>query len=197
MRRTDNWFADMAHGQRLARLFASMEVDFDVIILDCPPGFSDANRTIMQFVHLVVIPTVPAPLALRGLHRVRDFLLRHRGAHPPMLPVFSMMDKRRTLHRAAAEENPDWPVIPMRSDIERMTERKAPLGVFAPNSPSRHAYQSLWNGIQRKMASMRVIRSLVTGQTSAPTPMPAAPRANRPKPGSLLWPAYQPDQRGV
>lgn len=197
MRRTDNWFADMAHGQRLARLFVALEADFDVIVLDCPPGLSEANRTIMQFVHLVVVPTVPAPLALRGLHRVRDFLLRHRGAHPPMLPVFSMLDKRRKLHRAAMDEHPDWPVIPMRSDIERMTERKAPLGITAPNSPSRHAFQSLWAGIQRKMAAMRVIRSLVTGQTAAPTPLPATRRVNRPKPGSLLWPAYQPDSSGV
>lgn len=197
MRRTDNWFADMAHSQRLARLFAGLEADFDVIVLDCPPGFSDANRTIMQFVHLVVVPTIPAPLALRGLHRVRDFMVRHRGTHPPMLPVYSMLDRRRTLHRKAAAEHPDWPVIPMRSDIERMTEQRAPLGICAPNSASRHAFQNLWNGIQRKMATMRVIRSLVTGQTAAPTALPAMRRINRPRPGSPLWPAYQPDSSGA
>jgi cellulose biosynthesis protein BcsQ len=197
MRRTDNWFADMARGQRLARLFAELEREFDVILLDCAPGFGDANRTIMQCAHVVIVPSLPAPLALRGVTRLRDFMVKHRGAQAPILPVYSMVDKRRKLHREAIMEHPDWPVIPMRSDIEAMTRDKAPLGASAPNSPSRTLFRSLWTGIHRKLTTMRVIRSLVTGQTAAPAPLPAAPRTTRPKPGSRLWPAYQPDSSGI
>lgn len=191
MRRTDNWFAEIARGQRLAKMFAALERDFDVIILDCPPGFGEANRTIMAFAHMVVVPCIPAPLAMRGFLRVRDFLIRQRGAHPPMLPVFSMVDKRRRLHRDAVIEHADWPVIPTRSAIERMAEQRAPLGAHNAGNEARHVFRILWEGIHRKLSVKRAIRSLVTGQTSAPTPLPASPRDRRPALGSAMWPGFR------
>lgn len=125
--RTNAWFAALTRGQRLARLFVELEREHDVIILDCPPGFGDANHAILQFAHLVICPAIPAPLAMRGLERVRSFLISRRGSHPPLLPVFSMLDRRRKAHREALNEQPAWPVIPARSEVERMTMHKRPL----------------------------------------------------------------------
>ena len=64
-----------------------------------------------------------------------------------------MVDRRRRLHRAALEEMPDWPVIPMASRIEQMAERRAPVGAFAPNDPPARAIAALWAAVERKLAS--------------------------------------------
>ncbi len=65
---------------------------------------------------------------------------RHRLA--PILPVLSMIDRRRTLHREALAANPAWPAIPMVNVIEQCAVQRRPVGAFA----------RLWDGIERKLA---------------------------------------------
>ena len=69
-----------------------------------------------------------------------------------MLPVLSMVDRRRSLHRAAMEANPGWPVIPWSSAIEQCAVRRAPVGTFARSSPGARCIAALWQGIERKLA---------------------------------------------
>jgi len=158
MRRTDNFFSAFARKQQLSHLFADLESQYDVVILDCPPGFSEAIRKILLFVHLVVVPIVPSPLAIRGMNRVRNYMVRFRGYHPPMLPVYSMVDYRRKLHKQALAEHPDWPTIGMSSRIENMSVRKMPVGAFAPESQLAQTFMALWSGIARKLEATIVLR---------------------------------------
>jgi hypothetical protein len=71
------------------------------------------------------------------------------------MPFFSMVDKRRRLHRELVEElpihNPNYLLsqIPYATDVERMGLRRAPLGAFAPNSWPGLAYQALWREVKR------------------------------------------------
>jgi hypothetical protein len=62
-----------------------------------------------------------------------------------------MVDRRRSLHRAALEEKSDWPVIPMASAVEQMSVKKAPLGQFEPHCPAAKSFTRLWTGIERKL----------------------------------------------
>lgn len=159
IRSTENFLVAFARQQKLSKLFAELEEQFDVILLDCPPGFSDANRKVMLFTHLVVVPVIPSPLALRGLTKVREFMTLNRGHHPPLLPVFSMVDRRRKMHKLALDENQDWPIIDMASEIEQMSHRKLPLGAFAPATRNGLAFSKLWRGIARKLLGMVVLRN--------------------------------------
>jgi chromosome partitioning protein len=158
LRHTDNFFVQYSRQQKLARLMASLKEEYEVVILDCAPGFSEANRKILLLVDLIVVPIVPSALALRGMTRIRDFLTVHRGHHPPMLPLYSMVDRRRTRHKAALAQHPDWPILPMASEIEQMSERRAPVGSFAPSGVSRQVFHLLWTGIERKLRKMLVIK---------------------------------------
>ena len=159
LRSTENFLFAFSRQQQLSKLFAELEKKFDVILLDCPPGFSEANRKVMLFTHLVVVPVIPSPLAERGLNKIREFMILHRGHHPPILPVFSMVDRRRKMHKLALDENQDWPVINMASEIEQMTYRKLPIGEFAPASSNGLAFSRLWRGIERKLLDMVVLRT--------------------------------------
>lgn len=160
IRSTENFLVAFSRQQRLSKLFAELEENFDVILIDCPPGLNEANRKVMLFTHLVVVPVIPSPLAERGLLKIRKFMTLHRGHHPPILPIFSMVDRRRKMHNLALNENPDWPVINMASEIEQMTHRKLPIGAFAPGSRSGLAFARLWKGIERKLLELVVLRTM-------------------------------------
>lgn len=160
MRRTDNWFVHMAQQQRLGRLLVELKERYDRIVIDCPPGLGDTARRLLLVADLIIVPVIPAPLALRGLQRVRDYVTHKRGRHAPILPVFSMVDRRRALHNAALIEHPDWPVVPMSSAAEQMACQKLPLGVSVPDSPPAEIFRKLWNGIDSKLCRMRVARKV-------------------------------------
>ncbi len=182
MRSTENLFVYLAQQLRLTRLFLTLKQRYDRIILDCPPGFSDTARKLLVVSDLIVVPVIPSPFALRGLERVRRFVAQKRGKHSPILPVFSMVDRRRTLHKAVLAEHPDWPVIPMYSDVEQMTVRLLPIGFIAPHAPASLVFTRLWSGIDRKLCQMRLARTVP--MNSAPPAIEANIPA-RPKAGLL------------
>ena len=104
----------------------------------------------MRAADLIVVPVIPSPLSERAL----DEVTRHLGgkAKVPLMPVHSMVDRRRKLHAEALERNPDWPVIPMASIVESMASRRAPLGAFSPRSAGAKAVDGLWQRIEQRLA---------------------------------------------
>jgi hypothetical protein len=74
------------------------------------------------------------------------------GATVPMLPVLSMLDRRRTLHARALAEHPDWPVVPLASAIEQCAVRQEPVGAFAPATPAARGLGQLWTAIERRLS---------------------------------------------
>lgn len=206
MARTDSFFASLVPGQNLARVFSELEADFDVIILDCPPGMGEATTAIMRFASLVIVPTIPSALAMRGLHQVRDYLARHRGQHAPILPIFSMVDRRRTSHRLALDEQPDWPVVPMRSVLEFKSEAPEPAKHLKRNRLADQIFEHLWNGIERKLRGMHQIRVRPAAGLARPAAVkPGAESDNKPvrdhgdtpsgKPAERYW-QFQRHQTG-
>jgi chromosome partitioning protein len=110
---------------------------------------------VMRASDLIIVPVIPSPLSRRALDEVMAYLDREHKGHAPVLPVFSMVDRRRLVHRAAVEADPDWPIIPMASAIEQMAVRREPLGAFALKSPGGAAYTALWMGIERKLSKAK------------------------------------------
>ncbi len=69
-----------------------------------------------------------------------------------VMPVHSMVDRRRKLHAEALERHPDWPVVPMASIVESMAVRRAPVGAYAAKSPGGQAFAQLWQAVERRLA---------------------------------------------
>jgi len=152
LRGLDRFFFGLGKKKRMAKLIGGLERDYDRVLLDCPPGLTETSDQVMRAASLILVPVIPAPLARRALDEVMAHLAREHGRHAPVLPVFTMVDRRRALHVAAIEEHPDWPVIPMASAVEAMTVRREPVGAFAAKSPAAGAFAKLWQGIERKLA---------------------------------------------
>jgi chromosome partitioning protein len=153
LRGLDRYFHDLAKKRRMARLIEAVAGLYDRIVLDCPPGLTETSEQVMHAATLMLVPVIPSPLSFRALDEIVQHLDRGRTRGAPILPVYSMVDRRRALHVAALAAQPDWPVIPMASAAEAMAERRAPLGTFAPGNPAAQAVDRLWIGIERRLAS--------------------------------------------
>jgi chromosome partitioning protein len=105
---------------------------------------------------LIIVPVIPSPLSTRALDEVQAHLLARHGGHVPILPVYSMVDRRRTMHREALAANPKWPVVPMASAVERMGIERTPVARFAARSVASDAFEKLWRGIERKITRLKV-----------------------------------------
>jgi chromosome partitioning protein len=152
LRKLDRLLFDLGKRKRLARLLEGLAGRYERVILDCPPGLTETSEQVLNAADIIIVPVIPSPLAMRALTDVADFLVRWGGRHPPMLPVYSLVDKRRTIHKGNLSLNPDWPVVPYASTVEQMAERRLPLGAFAPRSAPTQAFAQLWAGIEHRLA---------------------------------------------
>lgn len=151
LRGLDLLFHDLGKKKRLARLIEGLSRDYDRIVLDCPPGLTATSEQVLRAADIVIVPVIPSPLSQRALDEIARFLQQRGGGAPAILPVFSMVDRRRRLHRAAMDAHGDWPVVPMASAVERMSSLRKPLGAFAPTSPATQRFAELWTAIERRL----------------------------------------------
>lgn len=156
LRDLDLAFRDLDKKKRLSKIAEGLGKHYDRIIIDCPPGLTDTSDQILRAADLVVVPVIPAPLARRALDTLKEHVARRKGPKVVFAPVFSMVDRRRAMHRAALEQEPGWPVIPMASAYETMTERRAPLGSYAPRTSLGVAsVEALWRRVEKALAASK------------------------------------------
>lgn len=146
-------FERIGKKKRLAKLVESMGKEYQRIIFDCPPVLNEVSAQVMRAADLVIVPLPPSPLSSRAFDLVVEEVRGSGKSHPPILPVMSMIDMRRSLHKEARAANPDWPVVPLASAIEQCAVERKPVGAFAPRSPAARAFAQLWTAIERKLAS--------------------------------------------
>lgn len=148
LRSLDVLFHELDRKKRLQKLLTGLRKSYDRILLDCPPGLTETSDQVMRAADLIVVPVIPSPLSERAFAEV----MKHLGAKASVMPVHSMVDRRRKLHAAALEAHPDWPVIPMASVIESMSTRREAVGLFAGKSASSKAFAQTWQAIERRLA---------------------------------------------
>ncbi len=135
--------------ERLASLLDAVADSYDVAILDCPPSISLASESVFGATHALLVPVIPTTLSSRTLGQLAGFLNRNPDS-PGLLPYFSMVDRRKRLHRELVDSlRAEWPdllttVISSASIIERMGPERAPVATFAPSTPAARAFRALW-----------------------------------------------------
>lgn len=153
LRDLDVTFRDLDKKKRLAKLAEDLAGPYDCMIIDCPPGLTDTSDQILRAADLVVVPVIPSALSRRALATISAHVAEKKGLGVPLLPVFSMVDRRRALHRDAIAAEPGWPAIPMASAFEAMTERRAPLGaLLGRKAPGVQAVAKVWSAVEQALA---------------------------------------------
>ena len=145
-------FDSIGKKKRLAKITQTMGKDYERIVFDCPPVLNEVSAQVMRAADLVIVPLPPSPLSTRAFDLVVEEVRGSGKGHPPILPVLSMVDMRRSLHKEARQANPAWPAIPLASAVEQCAVERKPVGAFAPRSPAARAFAHLWAAIERKLA---------------------------------------------
>ena len=158
LRGLDRFLEDLAKKKRLARLIEGLRKDYDRIILDCPPGLHETGEQILRAADIIAVPVIPSPLAERALDEMIQTLSRLKGADGAIIPIYSMVDQRRALHRTVTDARPSWPAIPMASAVEQMGVERAPVNAFAPRSNAGQALSELWRVIEQRLSGAKPMR---------------------------------------
>jgi cellulose biosynthesis protein BcsQ len=159
----------------LLKLMRPLQQRYACLILDCPPGLSLVSENVMHAVDALVVPLLPTPLSVRTLEQLFDFIAARGWRDTNVLPFFSMVDRRRSLHReTVAELRARFPAIlrtevPYGSDFERMAARRAPIESYAPASAAAETYRSLWREIDERLTSLSNARAAKSGPSAPPT----------------------------
>src|SRR5580698_10560526 len=133
--------------ERLLKMSRALRDVYDVMFMDCPPGISLLSENVLRAADAVVVPLLPSPLSIRMLTQLRDFVVEQGWTDLLLLPFFSMVDRRRSLHNEIiASTRLEFPSIlatevPYWSEIERMTLRRAPLPAVSPAGPATAIYR--------------------------------------------------------
>ena len=136
--------------QGLARVLGQLEDGYDLAILDCAPSISLVSESVFAAADLLLVPLVPSTLSVRTLEQLRDVPGRGREPVPEVLPFFSMVDRRKNLHKELVATLPGVAAaaIPNASQVELMGLRRAPLVITAPRNPAALAYVALWEELR-------------------------------------------------
>jgi hypothetical protein len=148
----------------LSALLLTISHDFDIVILDCPAGFSRLTEAILAAADAIVAPTIPNLLSLRMLALLVGQAERSRS-RSSVVALLNMVDRRKTLHRracalAVAQPEIFLPVeIPYASAVEQIAARRMPTQVFAPHVPAARAFAETWTELERHLRRDRDNRS--------------------------------------
>ena len=161
--------------ERLLRMSRPLREIYAALFLDCPAGISLLSENVLRAADVVLVPLVPTPLALRTLVQLYDFLAAEGWSDLTLLPFFSLVDRRRSLHaELIAQARAQFPAmlateVPYRSEIERMSVRRAPLPACAPHSEGALIYRALWAEIRARIhAAPRMTAPVAAGAAAPP-----------------------------
>jgi cellulose biosynthesis protein BcsQ len=127
------------------------------LVLDCAPGISVIAENILHAADALIVPLAPSPLSVRTLRQLVDFIEERQWQDLQLMPFFSMIDRRRNLHKETAEQlRAEFPFIlntevPYNTAFEQVAVRRAPVEVFAPRSVAAEIYRSLWREIDERL----------------------------------------------
>jgi MinD-like ATPase involved in chromosome partitioning or flagellar assembly len=214
-RKLDRLLGRLGKPERIVKaLIGTLGRDYDVVFLDCPAGFSLVTEGVLAAADAVLVPTIPTVFSLRTLAHVIKWADR-LDAPTDLAAFFSMVDRRKALHRRACE----WSSghrdvflaghIPYASVVEQMAVRRMPLGVFAPRDAASIAFAGIWAELQSRLqlgtpANSRPgnardqwerlqedIEALITQLELAEGQEPVASEPRRePEPGDGPWARY-------
>jgi cellulose biosynthesis protein BcsQ len=140
--------------RRLRRVLEPLGGEYAFIFLDCPPSISLVSENVFEAAEALLVPIVPATLSARTLDQIDDVV--DHGLR--VVPFFSMVDRRKRLHRdvidALRAQRSDVleTVIPASAEIERMGLERDAVVAFAPRGSAAAAYEALWAEVQDRLS---------------------------------------------
>jgi cellulose biosynthesis protein BcsQ len=140
--------------KKLNGLLSSLKKEFDVVILDCPPGISLLHDNVFNAADWILMPNIPTTLSIRSYETVATYFKENGLDIDKVKCFFSMVDHRKNLHHEIMHQFYKDKIffknyIPYLSDVEKMGTHEAPLETFAASSYAAQCYRDLWKEIRK------------------------------------------------
>lgn len=154
-RHADLMLDEQKQSHKKLKSFLSRLKDFDIVIMDCPPGISLLHEHIFQAADFILMPNIPTTLSILSFDKVQAFFKENGLGTEKIKCFFSMVDHRKNLHHEVMHQFYKDTVflknyIPYLSDVEKMGTFRQPLFEFANSSYAAKAYRDLWAEIKKK-----------------------------------------------
>jgi cellulose biosynthesis protein BcsQ len=149
---------DQGKRNLISKLVEPFGESYALVILDCPPSFSVLTEQIFETADSLYLPIIPTHLSLRTFEQTRDFFKENNLKAKRLHAFFTMVDRRRSLHRVMLAHPPKMlknsleTSIPYAAVVERMGDHRAPLPAFDKASPVSQAYAQLWQDIKTTLS---------------------------------------------
>ncbi len=170
--------------ERLLKMSRSLREIYGALFLDCPAGISLLSENVLRAADVVIVPLLPSPLSIRMLRELYRFVADEGWTDLVLVPFFSMVDRRRSLHlELMASARAEFPAIlgtevPYRSEIERMSQRRAPVAAGPAANEAALIYRQLWRHILEAVEPAGAARATPEAE---PQPLPTAAAAEVPR----------------
>lgn len=140
--------------QQLGRVLKPLEKEYNLIVLDCPPTINILAENIFEAADYLLTPLIPTTLSMRAYEQMLSFLDETDFAPERVFAFWSMVDRRKKLHRETCAMIQDSnqrvlkSAIPYLSEIEQMGINREPVAAFAQRSAAAKAYHNLWSEVR-------------------------------------------------
>jgi len=139
----------------LKNVLDMLKNQYAYVLLDCPPNITLVSENIFEAADIILVPIIPTTLSILTLEKLYAFFKTSGLDHHKIYPFFSMVEKRKTMHRLMMQElmmiqkRMLKTSIPYSADVEKMGFFREPLTHFRPKSVAAKAYLALWQEIQQ------------------------------------------------
>lgn len=142
--------------ERFSKTVQAVAEGYSHLFLDCPPSMSLLIESVLASVKNLLVPIIPTPLSRMTYEQIKHYCGEKGLNHLNIIPFFSMVDMRKSLHRTTVIENAGKlfcrNFIQQRSIIEQMSLHRGPLQDYAPTSEANASFQLLWKEIGQRLA---------------------------------------------
>lgn len=136
------------------KLLRPFESEYEHIFLDCPPNITRFSESIFSAADYIFVPLIPTTLSIRSYKTLTAFFEQYHYSAEKLRPFFSMVEKRKQLHRMVMDEL--WlketvirSFVPYLADIEKMGLYRNPTPFQYPSSLAAQAYLNLWQEMKQ------------------------------------------------
>jgi cellulose biosynthesis protein BcsQ len=140
--------------KRLKSALNPIKNEYDLVIIDCPPGLSVVHDNIFTAADWILMPNIPTTLSIRSYETVTEYFKENNLDQDKLKCFFSMVDHRKNLHHEIINQYYRDKTffknyIPYLSDVEKMGQQLAPVETFANSSYAAQCFRDLWKEIKK------------------------------------------------
>ena len=152
--------------KRIKSILQPLSKKYDKIFIDCPAGYTPFIQTLQYIADVFLVPIVPSPLTLKSYEIFKKRLKKRSREKLIVFPFFSMVDRRKQLHREIIGLHKNGTRgflhtnIPFSSKVERMGVELAPLLSYDMRSAATKAYKKLWEEINTNIGMYERVKKI-------------------------------------